>query len=89
MNWFFDALLTTAPTMLAVGLLLTLIILFTGAGFQTFHGRFGWNEVEEQARKRQGVILSAVVLALLAIYLQTPLICFAIIPVFILTWLVL
>lgn len=89
MNWFFNALLTIAPTMLAVGLLLTLIILFTGAGFQAFHGRFGWNEVKERARKRQGVVLSAAILALLAVYFQTPLICFAIFPVFVLIWIVL
>jgi len=89
MNWLFDSLLAAAPTVLAVGLAVTLIILFTGAGFQAFHGRFGWNESQERMRKRQGMVLSAAILALLAAYLQTPLICFAIFPVFVLVWVVL
>ncbi|MCB8986112.1 MAG: hypothetical protein H6659_19950 [Ardenticatenaceae bacterium] len=89
MNWLFGSLLTAAPIVLAVGLAATLIILFTGAGFQAFHGRFGWDMPRERKRKRQGVILSAAILALLAAYLQTPLICFVIFPVFVLIWTVL
>ncbi|MCB9444048.1 MAG: hypothetical protein H6669_07410 [Ardenticatenaceae bacterium] len=89
MNWLFDSLLAAAPTVLAVGLAVTLIILFTGAGFQAFHGRFGWDMLRDRKRKRQGVILSAAILALLTAYLQTPLICFAIFPVFVLLWVVL
>lgn len=89
MNWLFDILLMAAPTMLVIGLAATLIILLTGVGFQAFHSRFGWDEFYERKRKRQGVVLSAAILTFLAVYLQTPLICFAIFPVFVLVWVVL
>lgn len=83
MSRLFNILLAAAPTVLVVGLATTLIILVVGAGFQAFHGRFGWDESRERKRKRQGMILSAAILALLAAYLQTPLICLAIFPVFV------
>ena len=65
------------------------INLLAGVGFQAFHGRFGRDELHERKRKQQGMFLCAAALALLAAYLQTPLICFVIFPVFVLVWVVL